>query len=72
MRNEIMERDLALAVKKAKAKYRYESMFYITAYGDTYFADAIHDKINVHITKIKEQKDFVELWKFEKTRWIKI
>lgn len=67
---EIMEKDIDIAVKKAKPRYRHEKVFYILEYvvDETpyYFASGYPD-----IDKLTGQETYKEKWTFDegKNRW---
>jgi len=63
---EIMEKDIDLAIKKSKVRFRFVKVFYILKYTDTYFASGYPDKDKITMNDIYFQK-----WIFEenKNRW---
>jgi hypothetical protein len=67
---EIMEKDINIAIKKAKQRFRYSKTFYILDYSNNenecYFASGYPD-----IDKITKQEVYKEKWVFniDNKRW---
>jgi hypothetical protein len=68
MAREIMEKDIYIAIKKAKTRFRFERKFYILDYKPYYFASGNPEK-----NRETEEDIYKELWIFDenKKRWIK-
>ena len=61
---EIMEKDITIAIKKAKTKYRYEKVFYILHYKTEYFASGYPDGY-------PKEEIYFQKWVFDesKNKW---
>jgi hypothetical protein len=63
---EIMEKDINIAIQKAKTRFRYGKEFYILKYTDIYFASGYPDQ-----DKTTGEEVYFQKWSFNeiKGRW---